>query len=206
MCAGRSPKGGLPPFFVSAGPTDIRVCLALAASLAFHAVWLALPVAVDAGRGPGDSGPAAVLEVRLRGAASPPLPVAATEPPESLQPPPQAGVPLPERYFQAAELDAVAAPIELAPLIYPEGAYLRRIAGQVKVRLFIDASGAIDAVDILEAVPPGLFESAALDALLKTRFVPARLLGQPVRSVKTISVRFDPYQDRPPPAGEAAGQ
>jgi len=103
---------------------------------------------------------------------------------------------VPDRYLSPSEVDQKAAPLELAPLIYPEEAYLRRIGGKVMLRLFISETGSIDGIDILVADPPLMFDQAAVDAVMGSRFRAARLLSRPVKSVKTIWIQFDPLNDR----------
>lgn len=112
---------------------------------------------------------------------------------------PEDGLGIAPRYFKSSEVDKRAEPIEVSPLLYPEAAYRRRIAGKVVVRIYVNEAGKIDAIDVLEATPPGVFEQAAVDALLNTRFTPAELLGRPVRNVKTIEIGFDPGRDGQPP-------
>lgn len=101
-----------------------------------------------------------------------------------------------DRYFNASELDQRAEAIEISDLIYPEDAYLRRIAGSVTLRLFINEIGEIDGVDVVSAEPAEIFNQAAIDAILATRFKPARLLSQAVKSIKTVEINFDPHVDR----------
>lgn len=113
-----------------------------------------------------------------------------------MPPQPPLALVVPNRYFLSAEVDQKAEPIAVAPLIYPEDAYLRRISGSVTLRVYLNETGAIDGVDILAADPPGMFDQAALDAVLATRFRPALLLARPVKNVKTIEIRFDPLIDR----------
>jgi len=102
---------------------------------------------------------------------------------------------VPDRYLSPSEVDQKAAPLELAPLIYPEEAYLRRIGGKVMLRLFISETGSIDGIDILVADPPLMFDQAAVDAVMGSRFKAARLLSRPVKSIKTIWIQFDPLSD-----------
>jgi protein TonB len=97
------------------------------------------------------------------------------------------------KYLGSSELDEPATPIEMAALVYPEKAYLNRIAGKVRLRIYISADGRIDKADIVAAVPAGHFEQAAIDAVQRTRFQPARKAGRPVRTQKLIEVEFDPY-------------
>lgn len=110
--------------------------------------------------------------------------------------PPPIALHVPDRYFSSSEVDQKAEPIEVAPLIYPEDAYLRRLPGNVTLRLYINEAGSVDSIDILAADPSGIFEQAAVDAVLATRFRPAQLLTRPVKNVKIVEVRFDPLHDR----------
>lgn len=103
------------------------------------------------------------------------------------------GRPAAPKYLGSSEVDEPATPIEMAALVYPERAYLNRIAGKVRLRIYISADGRIDKADIVAAVPAGHFEQAAIDALQHTRFQPARKAGRPVPSQKLIEVEFDPY-------------
>lgn len=206
----RQQGGDFLPFFLWAVKQSGRLPLAVLASLLLHALVLALPSAhhgasTAAGRMP------AKLEVRFAStlASAPQSALTAVEAPadrlsaaeyeDGNSPLESSGAISESRYFDSSEVDLKAEPIELAPLVYPEAAYIRRLPGIVKMRVYISASGTIDAVDVVSADPPDLFERAALDALLKTRFKPAELFGHPVASVKTVSVNFDPHSDRPAP-------
>lgn len=191
--------GGFPPFFVWLTQDSSRLAWAFVLSLFAHGLLLLTPLAIEGGRFDEARHRPPAFDVRLRGETPPQVADASPPPssPDTLAPPPQPGVPLPARYFESSEVDVRAQPIQMEPLIYPENAYLRRIPGEVKFRVFINESGIIDTADILAADPPDIFERAALDALLKTRFKPAEILGRPVKSVKTVVVRFDPFVDRP---------
>ena len=89
----------------------------------------------------------------------------------------------------------LAAPqINEVQLIYPKQAYEMRIAGKVKLRIFINEHGSIDMTAILEATPPGVFEEAAFTATQALQFSPALKNGREVKSQKTIEVVFNPYE------------
>ena len=94
-------------------------------------------------------------------------------------------------------MDERATPVEVAPLVYPEIAYMNRLRGTVRMRLFISADGRVDRAEVVEAMPKGRFEEAAIDAVQRTRFKPARKDGRPVPSQKLIEVEFDPYGPLP---------
>jgi TonB family protein len=129
-------------------------------------------------------------------------------PPQSQSPEPTASVqraqreaagranvrgPLPiENYFQLSEVDVRAEPINEVLLRYPWLAYRQRMSGVVRFRLFINEQGGLDKADLIEATPPGHFEDAAVEAVTKLQFSPARKNGRPVKSQKTIEVVFDP--------------
>jgi TonB family protein len=168
----------------------------LAASVALHAVILAAI-------GPGGSGSASPdgfpspIEVRL--AATPvetSAPLRAAKPAAT----PRAGAfsgPARIRYFKSSEVDERAVPIELPALIYPEFAYHNRLPGVVRLRVFISGDGQVVRTDVVDAAPAGQFEKAAIEAVEKTRFHPARKDGRFVASQKLLEIGFDPYA--PPP-------
>lgn len=105
-----------------------------------------------------------------------------------------------DNYFHVSELDVRAEPINDVLLRYPWLEYKRRLAGVVRFTLFINAQGGLDKVQLVEGTPPGHFEEAALEAVTKLQFSPARKNGRPVKSQKTIDVVFDPSDDTAMPA------
>jgi len=113
----------------------------------------------------------------------------------------QAGssMPLVPRYYRNNEVDRQAVPVSSAPLVYPELAYLSRLEGTVRARIYIDEEGVVESVEIVEAWPRrGVFDDAALEALRQVRYQPAEIRGQPVKSQKLIEVKFNPRDDEPP--------
>jgi protein TonB len=111
--------------------------------------------------------------------------------------PARAPRPAPKRYFKSSEVDERATPVEMAALVYPEVAYMNRLRGTVRMRIFISGEGRVDRAEVVEATPKGHFEQAAIDAVQRTRFRPARKDGRPVPSQKLIEVEFDPYGPKP---------
>ncbi len=78
-------------------------------------------------------------------------------------------------------------------LVYPERALMFRVAGKVRLTLFINENGDVDEVTIIEAKPPDVFDRSAKEAALALKYKPAEKLGRPVKSRRTIEVTFDPY-------------
>jgi protein TonB len=99
-----------------------------------------------------------------------------------------------EKYYTGQQVDVRAEQINEVDLVFPERAYGMRLEGKVVVRLYISEKGSVDGVTIIDAVPPGHFEKAAAEAAAALRFSPAMRYGRPVKSQKTIEVRFDPYE------------
>jgi bla regulator protein blaR1 len=55
---------------------------------------------------------------------------------------------------------------------YPERALLRGIEGSVRLSYYVDSDGRVRDVRVEQSSPPSIFDSAALNALRKWRFVP----------------------------------
>lgn len=95
--------------------------------------------------------------------------------------------PLPAAVAPAPKASAEAAPdVLLTPVVavrepmaahavqplYPERALLRGIEGSVRLSYFVDEDGRVRDVRVEQSNPPTVFDSAALSALRKWRFVP----------------------------------
>jgi periplasmic protein TonB len=122
------------------------------------------------------------------------LPEMAVRAPVAPAAPIEFNLPIDNRYHTMREVDVPAEPINHVDLLYPKRAYAMRTKGKVVLRIFINEYGAIDEISLLEAVPPGVFEDAALTATQSLQFRPALKQGRNVKSQKTIEVVFDPYE------------
>ena len=171
------------------------VGLALVASAGLHAIaGLSFDPAPAAF---GEDPQAAGLEVRfITTAEAKPVPRTGplhAGPPRALAN--ATSAPLPLRYYRDAEVDRPAQPVSQVPLIYPENAYLSRLAGAVRARVYIDDKGSVVSIDVVDAKPiAGVFEDAAVQALSQLRYRPALVAGRPVMSQKLVEVKFDPYE------------
>lgn len=137
-------------------------------------------------------------------AAIAPVPEAPEKKPENVQgkghsapvASPGASLPIAERYYRSSEVDEPAVPLERGPLVFPEDAYVWKLAGLVRARVYIGAGGEVESVYIEEVQPrTGIFEQAALEALRQVRYRPAMIAGAAVKSQKLIEVKFDPYEE-----------
>jgi TonB family protein len=97
--------------------------------------------------------------------------------------------------------------IEGAAPEYPAAALAAGLEASVKVRIHIDATGAVSAVDVVEPVGNG-FDEAAVAAAMKYRFVAAEIDGAPGAIVVETQIHFviqeEPIEEPlpvPPPGG-----
>ena len=106
-------------------------------------------------------------------AAPPPLP--------AIDPAPRVPVPL---------HSGITAPLKVAHVapIYPSLAREARIEGTVILEAVIDERGGVTSARILRGHPA--LDGAALDAVRQWTFTPARLNGEPIPVVMTVTVRF----------------
>lgn len=108
----------------------------------------------------------------------------------------QPGIGTASYYFLNSEVDIPAEPLTLPSIVLPEQAFISKLSGKVRARVFIDPEGRVDFVVILESRPPyPPFEEIAINALKETRYLPAEISGQTVGSQKTVEVVFNPYED-----------
>ena len=86
-----------------------------------------------------------------------------------------------------------------ADLVYPPAAKAEGIEGHVVVRYDVSAQGAVINPEVVEAVPEGVFDAAALSSIVQWRFRPATEGGKAVETSGVVStLRFrlggeDPY-------------
>lgn len=73
---------------------------------------------------------------------------------------------------------------------YPGAMIRAEIEGFAKVRVFIAATGRVDAVELIEATEPAFWEATRRQALKRWRFKPATRGGIAVPSEQVMTVRF----------------
>jgi TonB family protein len=140
--------------------------------------------------------PTVVAEATQEAVLPPPVEPRASDAKPAAAPPAEPSV-IPDRYFSTSEVDVPAQVLDKPSLIYPENPFLWKLAGTVRVRVFIGLDGRVESVDLVSADPPGHFEDAALSAARGLKYRPATLRGQPVRSRRTIEIVFDPHEHLP---------
>ena len=97
-------------------------------------------------------------------------------------------VPRAPRYLPAHELDRRP---QILSHVEPQFPVLALVPiGRVVLRLYIDETGAVDAVAAESADRTGAFEAAARDAFAAARFLPGIKGGVPVKAVVRVEVLF----------------
>jgi len=73
---------------------------------------------------------------------------------------------------------------------YPARAMQQKQEGVIQARILVDASGKPQAVEIVAADPPGVFEANVINQALKMRFDYACINGTPTQSYFDLAVNF----------------
>ncbi|MDL2718624.1 MAG: TonB family protein, partial [Acidobacteriota bacterium] len=81
---------------------------------------------------------------------------------------------------------------------YPDAARRMNLTGDVVLRIVVEGTGSVGRIDVLTAQPAGMTE-AAVDAVRRWTYRPARVHGQPVAVWKVIRIRFARTVEKEPP-------
>lgn len=98
-----------------------------------------------------------------------------------------ASVPL--NVYYDHEVTAPAIPFNRAKPDYPPSAARNNISGFIVADLVIAENGTVEAINIIESVPSGVFDKNGENAIKKWQYKPARLNGEPVKQY--TKVRLD---------------
>lgn len=102
------------------------------------------------------------------------------------------GIPVQENY--KVEVDKMPMPVGgmkaiQENIVYPEEAREKNIEGKVFVKAFVDESGNVNSLEVIQGIDP-LLDKAALDALKKVKFSPAYKNDKPVKAQVVIPIMF----------------
>jgi TonB family protein len=95
-------------------------------------------------------------------------------------------------HYPAKDLDTYPQASRRITPDYPRSARDAQIAGSVTLLVMIDETGRVEGTSVIDAVPDGVFEQAAQQALANAAFYPAQKDGCTVRSRILVKVEFDP--------------
>lgn len=126
-----------------------------------------------------------------------PLPATPEPPPRASSSDPTARGPAadaarPPPVTAAVELSASApVPIDMPPPRYPSRALRRGEAGEVLLRVQVDARGVPSSVEVVSGSGSRDLDRAAINAARRWRFRPAMRDGQPMAGVVNVPITFD---------------
>jgi protein TonB len=95
-------------------------------------------------------------------------------------------------HYPATDLDIYPQAARQIMPVYPGMARDSKVAGFVTLLVLIDETGGVVDTSVMDAMPQGVFEQAAQQALANAAFYPAQKDGRMVRSRVLIKVEFDP--------------
>jgi len=95
-------------------------------------------------------------------------------------------------HYPAKELDIYPQALKSIAPAYPQAARDAQVAGFVTLQVLIDEAGRVVGTSVMDAVPGGVFEEVAQQALANAVFYPAQKDGRTVRSRILVKVEFDP--------------
>jgi protein TonB len=78
---------------------------------------------------------------------------------------------------------------QIAPQ-YPRDAARAHITGWVQLEVMVNADGSVRSARVVDAKPKGLFDSSAVSAVLKWKFKPQVMNGQPVAQRGMQKIEF----------------
>lgn len=84
---------------------------------------------------------------------------------------------------------------DIVPLVriqpqYPRDAAIAQIEGWVRIEFTIDETGSVRSPRVIEARPPRVFDREAIRAILRWKFKPRVIDGQPVARQATQTIEF----------------
>jgi protein TonB len=82
-------------------------------------------------------------------------------------------------------------PLQRIPPQYPRDAARNGITGWVQLEVLVNPDGTVRSARVLESKPKGLFEAAAMQAVLRWKFKPKVVNGQPVEQKGAQKIEFN---------------
>ena len=90
-----------------------------------------------------------------------------------------------------AMFDGDIIPLQRIPPQYPRDAARNGITGWVQLEVLVNADGSVRSARVLESKPKGMFEAAAVQAVLRWKFKPKVVNGQPVQQKGAQRIEFN---------------
>jgi protein TonB len=91
----------------------------------------------------------------------------------------------------AAMFDGDLMPLQRIPPQYPRDAARSGITGWVQLEVLVNADGSVRSAKVLDAKPRGMFEAAAVQAVMRWKFKPKIKEGKPVEQRGAQKIEFN---------------
>lgn len=100
--------------------------------------------------------------------------------------------PSPDEFIDVSEEPHETIPLEKL-VVYPDSAYRNGIEGNVTLQALIGKDGSVEKVEVLKS-NYDIFKDAAINAMRREKFIPAKQNGTPIRIwiTRTINFRLNP--------------
>jgi protein TonB len=82
-------------------------------------------------------------------------------------------------------------PLQRIPPQYPRDAARNNITGWVQLEVLVNPDGTVRSARVLDSKPKGLFEAAAVQAVLRWKFKPKVVNGLPVQQKGSQKIEFN---------------
>jgi protein TonB len=92
--------------------------------------------------------------------------------------------------FRPAQVDRKPRVLRPVTPVYPLDAQRKGIEGKVVLRFVVDENGQVKDPEVIKAEPTGVFEQAALAAIIKYRFDPAVVNDKKVKCFAVLPIGF----------------
>lgn len=93
--------------------------------------------------------------------------------------------------FDLSQVDKAPTLLRKVDPIYPFLAKRNNIEGHVTLRFIVDSDGNVVEPEVSESEPEGVFDEAAIEAILKFKFKPAEKDGKPVDCIVNAPLTFN---------------
>lgn len=93
-------------------------------------------------------------------------------------------------YFTPNQVDQRPRILKPVTPEYPYQATINGIEGRVVLRFIVDENGRVQNPEVVKADPERVFEQAALAAIVKYKFIPAKIGGENVKCVAVLPIGF----------------
>jgi periplasmic protein TonB len=93
--------------------------------------------------------------------------------------------------FEMGDVDTTPMPTMKLNPVYPYRAKRTHTTGAVDVRFLVDTTGTVRSLEILKAIPPGIFEDSVRQAITRWKFQPGRKDGKTVSTWMVTTINFE---------------